>query len=522
MSSEGDAELAELADRRRLAAEMGGEERVARQHAAARLTVRERIDRLLDPGSWREVGALTGTASYDAEGGLKEFTPTNFVTGFGTLDRQRVVVAADDFTVRGGAADASIHEKQVLAERIAGETGVPLTRLIDGPGGGGSVKTLQDEGRTYVPYNPGWDHVVANLARIPVVACALGPVAGLGAARLVSSHVAIGVRGISRVFVAGPAVVEAGMGESVDKEALGGIDVVARAGTVDVVVDDEEAAFAAVRQVLSLLPPNTATLPTRGEPSDDAQRRDEALRDLVPKDRRAPYDVRRLITTVLDDGSVIELGRTYAPSTVTALARLDGWPVAVTASDPRVYGGGMTADGADKMARFVDLAETFRLPVVHLVDQPGFLIGSAAERAGTIRHGARALAAVYQSSVPWASVLLRRVFGVAGAAHRPHHRYTYRFAWPSGDWGSLPIEGGLEVAFKRMLAEAGDEAERLKAEIAERLEAVRSPFRTAESFLVEDVIDPADTRPLLCDWAASAYDVLSSTPRTTTKAAYRP
>src|SRR4051812_16802749 len=253
---------------------MGGAERVTRQHNAGRLTVRERIDRLLDAGSWRESGALTGTATYDAEGGLKEFVPTNFVTGTGAIDGRRVVVAADDFTVRGGAADASIHEKQVYAERMAGETGVPLIRLIDGTGGGGSVKTLQDEGRTYVPYNPGWDHVVANLARIPVVACALGPVAGLGAARLVSSHVAIGVRKLAQVFVAGPAVVEAGMGESVDKEALGGIDVVARAGTVDLVVDDEEAAFAAVRAVLSYLPPNTATLPIRVESADDPHRRD--------------------------------------------------------------------------------------------------------------------------------------------------------------------------------------------------------------------------------------------------------
>jgi propionyl-CoA carboxylase beta chain len=510
--SEWQTELDELARRLDLAARMGGTERVERQHANGRLTVRERLAALVDDGSFREVGALTGSATYDDAGDLKDFVPTNFVTGFARIDDRRVVVAGDDFTVRGGAADASIHEKQVWAERAAGESGVPLVRLIDGTGGGGSVKTLEDYGRTYVPYNPGWDHVVANLGRIPVVACALGPVAGLGAARLVTSHVAVGVRGIAQVFVAGPAVVEAGMGETVDKEQLGGIDVVARAGTVDVVVDSEPEAFEVVRRVLALLPPNSATLPTRADTDDDPARRDDTLRDAVPHDRRAPYDVRRLLTSVFDRDSVLELGSAYARSTVTALARLDGWPVAVLASDPRFYGGGMTADGADKMARFVDLAETFRLPVVHLVDQPGFVIGSAAERAGTIRRGARALAAVYQSSVPWASVLVRRVFGVAGAAHRPHHRYTYRVAWPSGDWGSLPIEGGLEVAFKRMLADAGAEAERLKAEIAERLEAVRSPFRTAEAFLVEDVIDPADTRPLLCEWAAAAYDELRTRP----------
>jgi propionyl-CoA carboxylase beta chain len=180
----------------------------------------------------------------------------------------------------------------------------------------------------------------------------------------------------------------------------------------------------------------------------------------------------------------------------------------------------MTADGADKVARFVDLADTFHLPVLHLVDQPGFVIGGAAERSGAIRHGARAIAAVYQSRVPWASVLVRRVFGVAGAAHRPHDRYSFRIAWPSGDWGSLPIEGGLEVAYKRMLAQAGPDAERMRAEIAQQLEAVRSPFRTAESFLVEDIVDPAHTRPLLCEWVGSAYDALATQalgPRPTTR-----
>jgi len=520
--SEWDEELEERLRRQQLAAQMGGEERVARQHSNGRLTVRERVAHLLDDGSFREIGALTGSATYDDAGNLKDFVPTNFVTGEGRIDGRRVVVAGDDFTVRGGAADASIHEKQTYAERMAGEMGMPLVRLIDGTGGGGSVKSLEDYGRTYVPQNPGWDEVVANLARIPVVALALGPVAGLGAARLVTAHVAIGVRGIAQVFVAGPAVVEAGMGESVDKEGLGGIDVVARAGTVDLVVDTEDEAFGLTRRVLSYLPANTGLLPPRLDPTDEVDRRSEALRDAIPRDRRAPYDIRGVLAEVVDRDSVLELGRMFGRSTVTALARLDGFPVAVVASDPRFYGAGMTADGADKMTRFVDLAETFRLPVVHLVDQPGFLIGTAAERAGTIRHGARTLAAVYQSTVPWASVLIRRVFGVAGAAHRPHSRHTFRVAWPSGDWGSLPIEGGLEVAFKRMLAEAGEEAERLKAEIADRLEAVRSPYRTAEKFLVEDVIDPADTRPLLTDWVHSAYDVLAAAPPRTVVPLPRP
>ena len=505
-----DPELREMDRRRELAHRMGGEERVARQRANGRLTVRERVARLVDEGSWREVGTFTGVASYDVHGSLQELTPANMVTGQARLDGRRTVVSADDFTVRGGAADAAIHAKQVLAERMAHDLRVPIVRLLDGTGGGGSVKTLEDSGRTYVPENPGWEHVVANLAAVPVVGLALGPVAGLGAARLVTSHLSVMVKEISQVFVAGPAVVEAGMREEVDKEELGGWELTSRAGSVDLVADSEDEAFALTRRLLGYLPRSVWHLPARVEAGDDPGRRDESLRDAVPRERRSPYDVRAILATVFDEGSVLELGRRYAPSVVTAFARLDGWPVAVLASDPRVYGGGLTADGSDKMTRFVDLADTFHLPVVHLVDQPGFVIGTGAERAGTIRRGSRALAAVYQSSVPWASVLVRRVYGVAGAAHRPHQRYSYRVAWPSGDWGSLPIEGGLEVAFKRVIAEAGEEGERLKAEIAERLEAVRSPFRTAESFLVEEIIDPADTRPLLVDWVHGAYDVLAS------------
>ncbi|MFC4111987.1 acyl-CoA carboxylase subunit beta [Nonomuraea zeae] len=409
------------------------------------------------------------------------------------------------------------HEKQILAERMAGELRVPLVRLIDGTGGGGSVKQLEEFGRTYVPYNPGWDQVVANLGRIPVIALALGPVAGLGAARLVTSHVSIMVRELSQVFIAGPAVVEAGMGESVGKEELGGWRTVSAAGTVDLVAGSEQEAFELTRRVLSYLPQSAWRTPPVAAPADDPDRTADELRAIVPRDRRRPYDMRRILELTFDTGSVLELGRRFAPSTITALARLDGHPVAVLASDPLVYGGGLTAQGSDKTARFIDLAETFHLPIVHLVDQPGFVIGTAAERAGTIRRGARALAAVYQSTVPWASVLVRRVFGVAGAAHRPHDRYGLRVAWPSGDWGSLPIEGGLEVAFKRLLAEAGEEAATLKAEIAERLEAVRSPFRTAEAFLVEDIIDPAETRPALTDWVHDAYAALDPGPRSTTR-----
>ncbi|HEY0302654.1 MAG TPA: carboxyl transferase domain-containing protein, partial [Rhizomicrobium sp.] len=256
-------ELDELNKRAALAKEMGGAEKVARQRNAGRLTVRERIDQLLDAGSFHEIGALAGKAQYGEAGELTGFMPANFVMGRGRIDGRTVVVGGDDFTVRGGAMDAAIGSKQVYAEQMANELRLPIVRLVDGTGGGGSVKTIETDGRTYVPYNQGWDLVVDNLAKVPVVGLGLGPVAGLGAARLVSSHLSVLVRELSQMFVAGPPLVAA-LGEKVTKEELGGADICARAGAVDLVVQSEQEAFAAARRFLSYLPPNVFELAARG------------------------------------------------------------------------------------------------------------------------------------------------------------------------------------------------------------------------------------------------------------------
>jgi acetyl-CoA carboxylase carboxyltransferase component len=492
-------EVDELRARQRLAQQMGGEEKVKRQHDNQRLTVRERIDALLDPGSFHEIGSIAGKATYDGNNEIADFLPANFVMGRGRIDGRPVVVGGDDFTVRGGAGDAAIGSKQVFAEQMANELRLPIVRLVDGTGGGGSVKTLEADRRTYVPYQQGWNWVVSNLATVPVVALGLGPVAGLGSARLVTSHYSLMVRGTSQMFIAGPPLV-ARAGEVISKEDLGGADIHARAGAIDDVVDSEQEAFLRTRRFLSYLPPSAYELPPRGPSNDPVDRRDESLIEAVPRDRRKVYDMRKVIRSLVDKESFFEIGRKYGGSTITGLARLDGWPVALLASDPYLYGGGWTADSSIKVIRFLDFAQTFHLPVVHLVDIPGFLIGSEAEKAGTIRHGARALAAVYQAKVPWCSILLRRAFGVAGAAHSDHTRLHYRYAWPSGNWGSLPIEGGLEAAYRAELA-AAEDPEKLRVEIEERLNTFNSPFRVAEAFLVEEIIDPRDTRPLLCEFA---------------------
>jgi acetyl-CoA carboxylase carboxyltransferase component len=501
-------ELEELRRREELARRMGGPERVERQRASGRLTVRERIARLLDEDSFHETGALAGRGAYGETGELEGFLPANTVVGQGRIDGRRVALQGDDFTIRGGAADAAIWEKAIFAERLAHDFRIPLVRLVDGTGGGGSVKSLEDMGFSYVPPLPGFDLVVRNLAIVPVAAAALGPVAGLGAARVVCSHFSVIVRGSAQLFVAGPPVVAAAMGETPDKETLGGARLQARAGAVDNIAADEDDALAQLRRFLSYLPASVWEAPPVVAEADPPDRREEELISIVPRDRRTPYKMRRILDAVVDRGSVFELGASFGRPVITSLARLGGRPVGVLASDPEHYGGGVTADASEKLARFADTCDQFHLPVVNLVDVPGFVIGTDAERAGTIRRGSRALFSVYQATVPWVSVLVRKVFGVAGAGHGDGSRLNLRYAWPSGDWGSLPMEGGLEAAYRREL-EAADDPVALRAEIAARLDAVRSPFRTAERFSVEEIIDPRDTRPLLCDWAERAHELVT-------------
>ena len=282
-------ELEELRRREELARRMGGPERVERQHASGRLTVRERIERLLDQGSFHETGALAGRAAYGDGGKLEDFLPANTVVGQGRIDGRRVAVQGDDFTVRGGAADAAIWEKAIFAERLAHDLRIPLVRLVDGTGGGGSVKSLEDMGFSYVPPLPGFDVVVRNLAIVPVAAAALGPVAGLGAARVVCSHFSVIVRGSAQLFVAGPPVVAAAMGETPDKETLGGARLQARAGAVDNIAADEDDALAQLRRFLSYLPASVWEAPPVLAATDPPDRREEELISIVPRDRRQPF-----------------------------------------------------------------------------------------------------------------------------------------------------------------------------------------------------------------------------------------
>jgi acetyl-CoA carboxylase carboxyltransferase component len=506
-------ELEEIRRRRELAAEMGGPERVARHVAEGRTPVRDRVAQLLDDGSFQEVGSLAGRVEYDEDGKLVAFTPSNFVTGRGTIDGRPVIIGCDDFTVRGGAADGAVGNKMGWSERTARELRLPIVRLVDGTGGGGSVKTNAALKRSYVPANPDWDVSVSLLSQVPVVAAALGPVAGLGAARVAASHFSVMVRGSSQLFVAGPPVVSRAFSADVEKEDLGGSHIHAHgSGAVDNEVASEEEAFEHIRRFLSYLPSSVWDVPPAVSSGDDPARREEELISIVPRDRRRVYDMRRIVGLIVDHDSFFEMSRHYGPSLVTGFARLDGVPVGVMANDPAFYAGSIDAAAAEKMTRFVDLCDTFRLPLVNFVDNPGFLVGTAAEKQGTIRKGVRALAAVYQATNPWCSIIVRKAFGVAGAGHSNHARSSPRYAWPSGEWGSLPIEGGVEAAYKRQLQAAAD-PDKLREELEANLASLRDPILTAEAFGVEEIIDPRDTRPLLVEFARRAHAIVASEAR---------
>jgi acetyl-CoA carboxylase carboxyltransferase component len=498
-------EIEEIRRRRELAQAMGGPEKVERQRASGRLTVRERIQLLADAGSFAEIGALTGFGNYDGGGRLASILPANFVAGTARSDGRPVMVGADDFTVRGGSGDAAIHAKQIYSEQYASEMRMPVVRLLDGASGGGSVKMAQEAGYSYLPVNPAWDAVVGNLSLVPVVAACLGPTVGLGAARLVMSHLAVMVTGVGQLFTAGPPVVRGGTSEDLTKEELGGAGVHRGNGTIERFADTEDDAFGVIRGFLSYLPGSVHEIPPRRTCADPAGRRDQELAAAVPRNSRTPYRIRPIMEAIFDRGSVFTYAE-YGGATVTALARLDGHPVGVLATDP-YKGTTMSVEGAQAITRLVDLCETFHLPIVSLTDQGGITIGRVAEERGTIRHGARAIAAVYQARVPQAELIVRRVYGVAGAGIVNRHRAGRSWAWPSGDWGSLPVQGGVEAAFRAQLEQAQDPEAEIE-QIRRMLAAIGSPFRTAERFGVQDMIDPRDSRPLLCAWVREAYRVL--------------
>ena len=492
-------EVLEIEHRKALALAQGGPEAIAVQHSKGRLSIRERIDAVLDAGTFVEHGPGAGFATRSEAGEITDFSPANYVVGFGAVNDRQVVVGGEDFTLKGGSPNAAGLRKSVYAEELALHYKIPLMRLLEG--GGGSVSAPSGSGPKTVGSpvfaEPRFKVIADTLGVVPVVSAALGPVAGFPAGRLAASHFSVMVKDISQVMVAGPALVERALGRKLTKEALGGYRIHEKSGVVDAVVASEADAFAAMRQFLSYLPQSIYQVPERGGCKDPVDRADEALLSIVPRDVRRPFEMRKVIEHVVDAQSFFELAPKYGRGQIIGLARLNGLPVGVIANDCRHYAGAMTASGSQKAKRMMELCETFHLPIVNFLDEPGFMLGPDAEALGTIRYGMSAVAAAVQSTVPWATVAVHKAFGVASAAHFAPN--TYKLAWPSYELGALPVQGGVAVAFRREIA-ASTDPEATRAELEAKLLAERSPFPLMESFSLHELIDPRQTRRKLCQW----------------------
>jgi acetyl-CoA carboxylase carboxyltransferase component len=496
----------ELEHRRRRAHALGGPEAVAAHHARGRLTARERIDLLADAGSFREMGILAGKGRYDAEGHFVDSTPSNALIGTARVDGRRIVLSADDFTLRGGSSESTVSDKWIYAERYAHEMEMPLVRMVDTAGG--SVKLLEQQQSTKIPGYPSWPSI-SLLGRVPVVGIALGACAGLGAVKVAASHFSVMLRGASQLFAGGPPVVRQGIGVEIDKETLGGWEVqVRQAGVVNNLAVDEADAFAQVRRFLSYLPRHVHEAPPLAAPVPADPAAQAWLDAAIPADRRQVYDPRRILRTIFDTDSLFEIAPLFGAALVACLGRIDGQPVGVLAGNPRSGGGALTSAAARKLERFVDLCDTFHLPVIHFVDAPGVMFGLEAERLGTMRDALRAIAAIEQARVPWLSVIVRRAFGVGGGMHGPKHgpegrSLNHRVAWPTARWGSIPIEGGVAAAYRRDI-EASDDPRARRDELEAYYHRLSSPYRTAERFGVVDIIRPSETGLVIREWLADA------------------
>ncbi|MCZ6853806.1 MAG: ATP-grasp domain-containing protein [Gammaproteobacteria bacterium] len=515
---------------------------VVRQRTRGKLTCRERILLLLDEGSFREVGSVAGFASYDEEGGITAFTPANSIGGWGKINDRTAIVCADDFTSRGGHADGAIGAKSGYLDRLAIEMRTPSVRMLDGSSGGGSVAAMvpaqKKEGESsakessgaikagrprvaggggsFLPGHLGSSMYTEQLSTIPVVNLLLGSVVGIGAAKAVLGHFSVMVRDIAQLFVAGPPVVAHAMGYEITKEDLGGWHIHCTNGSVDNLAETETEAVEMTKAFLSYLPSSVYEAPPvcPVDPTDPPDRREEELATLISRKRTTTFDMRKAIKLMADKNSFFEIGPLWGTDQITGFVRFNGHPLGVIGSDSQhVNGGALTADGCDKLTRHLDLCDLFHLPVLNLIDNPGFAVGLTHEIAGTIRKGGQWMIAFAQVGVPIFTVLMRRSFGVAGNNYAtPRSKPSMRVAWPAADVGGIPPEGGIEAAYKRQLAESED-PEALRAELNARIESVRGPIGPLNKFQIEEMIDPRDTRQLICEWVETAYKVVSQPSR---------
>ncbi|CAO2647545.1 Nn.00g084670.m01.CDS01 [Neocucurbitaria sp. VM-36] len=490
-----------------------------RQKQAGKLWVRERVEQLLDPGSFQEVGSVSGTVKWKQLGPVKEepleYVPSNNVQGFGRLRGRKIVFTADDFSIRAGHADGALMDKTIYMEKLAIALKLPIIKLVDGSSGGGSVTTIRSTGYSYVPPLPSFAQVVQQLNMgIPNLGAVVGPAIGLGAARVVACHFSVMAADIGSLFNAGPSVVQnATFEEGLSFTDLGGPAMHCTNGTIDNLAPDEAGCFEQLRTVLSYLPDCGTKLPPTVECSDPIDRVSENLRSIIPRAKNRMYNPRAIIMEVVDQGSFFEIGSLWGTTAIVGLARFAGKPVGIVSLNCEVNAGALDALGSQKITRMLKFLDVFNLPLVQFVDVPGYAIGTVAERTATMRHGVTLAATYYSTTIPIFSVIVRRVYGVAGGIMLDCRDPRMRIAWPSGVWGSLPLEGGIEVGHSFELKEierkhGKEKRDERYVELENEYRRLMNPVRTANKFGVEEIVDPAYTRHVCCEWVSHVYESL--------------
>jgi acetyl-CoA carboxylase carboxyltransferase component len=486
--------LEELAARREEARHAGSARAVERQHAQGKMTARERIEYLLDEGSFQELDMLARHRAHG--GGLDENRPytDGVITGFGTIDGRRVGIFSQDFTVFGGSLGEVFAEKIHKIMDLCASVGVPMIGLNDGAGA-----RIQEGVVSLAAYGGIFLRNVTASGVIPQISVILGPCAGGAVYSPAMTDFIFMVREISNMFITGPDVVKTVTGEDVTLEQLGGATAHAtKSGVANFVTADEKSCLDEVRYLLGFLPSNNLEEPPSLEPADEPDRATPELAELMPTSPNQPYDMKRVISTIVDEGDYFEYSPHWAMNITCGFARLDGQVVGIVGNQPQVLAGVLDIDSSDKGGRFVRSCDAFNIPIVTFVDVPGFMPGTGQEHGGIIRHGAKLLYSYCEATVPLIQVVTRKAYGGAYVVMSSKSiGADLAYAWPSAELAVMGPQGAVDIVHRRELAEAADPATRRAELVEEYTERYANPYIAAERGYVDDVIDPADTRQVL-------------------------
>ena len=486
--------IEELRRRREDARTPGGEGAAEKQHDKGKLTAHERLDILMDAGSFVETDPFAVHRAHDFGMADKRPPGDGIVTGYGTIDGRKVFVASQDFTVFGGSMGEVHAQKVCKVMDLALQTGAPFIQINDSGGA-----RIQEGAASLAGYGYIFERNVRASGVIPQISVIMGPCAGGAVYSPAITDFTFMVKETSHMFITGPDVIKTVTGEDVTMEALGGAMTHAtQSGVASFIGEDDEDVLMRVRYLLSFLPSNNLEDPPAYASTDDPERVTEALTHLIPDRAAEPYDMHEAIRYVVDDGEFLEVFPLWAANIVTGFARLDGRSVGVIANQPKVLAGTLDIDASEKASRFVRFCDAFNIPILTFVDVPGFLPGTTQEYNGIIRHGAKLLYAYAEATVPRMTVILRKAYGGAYLVMNSKHlRADVSFAWPTAEIAVMGADGAVNIVFRKEIENADDPAARRADLITEYRDKFSTPYAAAERGFIDDVIEPAETRPRL-------------------------